>query len=250
MEDPFTCIAESYDEIMLKVNYPEWAQYIKTLFSLAPLKPIHLVLDLSAGTGSLSSILTSWGYELFCFDFSLGMLNIAKRKFEKQNLLGTFVRGDFRKIPFKETSFDAVISTFDSLNNVLDPNELLDIFVQVKKILKSGGPFIFDLNTEWSLKIEWNDFTRVEETANTITIWKSRYLNSISYLFFTLFVKIDEEKAIYKKISTVFKERGYDPAEVRAMLKKAGFEKIFMFDHFTFNPGKPKSSRVTYLAYH
>jgi len=59
-----------------------------------------------------------------------------------------------------------------------------------------------------------------------------------------------KKRQFTKKISTVFKERGYDPPEVRAMLKKAGFEKIFMFDHFTFNPGKPKSSRVTYLAYH
>ncbi len=249
MENPFTLIAEYYDEVMQKVNYEEWARYIKTLFSMAPLKPIKTVLDLASGTGNISTRMAAYGYEIFGLDYSLGMLKVARKKIEEKSLPVFFIQGNFRRIPFREHTFDGVYSTFDSLNNILDADELSDTFQQVRRILRNGGPFVFDLNTEWSLKTEWDNLTRVEETAKTISIWKSRYLNGISYLYFTLFVKIDPEKDHYKRISTVFRERGYEPSEIKTMLKRNGFEKVFIFDHFTLNPGKSRSSRVTYLAY-
>ncbi len=247
MHDPFSVIAEYYDEIMSKVDYAAWAQYIRTLFNLAPLKSIKKVLDLAVGTGNVAYYLINHNYEIVGLDYSIGMIRVAKRKFESKENPPKFVLGDFRKIPFKQKSFDAVISTFDSLNNILDPKELQDTFTQVRSILKDGGAFVFDLNTDWSLKTEWDDKTRVEETAKTITIWRSRYSNGISYLYFTLFVKTQED--YYKKISTIFRERGYGPSEVRRLLKKAGFKECLSFEHFTLNPGKEKSSRNTYLAY-
>ncbi len=250
MLDPFSFIAEYYDEVMEKVDYEEWARYIITLFSMSSLKPIKTVLDLALGTGTISIILQRTGFEVFGLDYSQGMLKVAKRKFQqKLNLSPNLVRADFREIPFKNAFFDGVYSTFDSLNNILEPAELEKTFKEVRRILKKGGAFVFDLNTEWSLKEEWDNKTRVEETANTLTIWKSRYLNGISYLYFTLFVREDRQKDLYRKVSTVFRERGYNPSEVKRMLKRSGFEKVLYFDHFTFNPGKSKSSRITYLAF-
>jgi len=245
MHDPFSVIAEYYDEITQKVDYREWSAYIKSLFSMAPLKPIKKVLDLAIGTGNIASYLKSAGYEVSGLDFSIGMLRVAKRK----NAAHHLIRADFRELPFKDSTFDGVYSTFDSLNNILDPQELLNTFKEVRRILRKGGPFVFDLNTKWSLEFEWDNNTRVEETQNTISIWKSRYIDQISYLYFTLFVRENKEANLYKKVSTVFRERGYDPQEVKNFLKRANFEKVYSFEHFTFTAGKAKSSRITYLAY-
>ncbi|MDI6850682.1 MAG: class I SAM-dependent methyltransferase [bacterium] len=248
MNDPFGLIAEYYDEVMEKVDYEEWARYVKTLLSMAPLKPIKRILDLASGTGNLSIRLKDYGYEIFGLDYSLGMLKVAKKKLSNQLLTIHLVSADFRHIPFKPSSFDAVISTFDSLNNILKPAEMVETFKQIRRVLRNGGPFIFDLNTSWSFKTEWYNLTRVEETANTISIWKSRYVNGIVYLHFTLFVRIDKRNH-YKKIYTVFRERGYSPDEVKKYLKQAGFSKVHCYDHFTLSPGRRTSSRVTYLAY-
>jgi len=248
MNDPFSLIAEYYDEVMEKVDYDEWARYIKTLFSMAPLKPIKRVLDLASGTGNLSIKLGNQGYEVFGLDYSPGMVRVAKRKIVDKPFTMHMIIADFRKLPFRKNLFDAVISTFDSLNNILEPEELFETFREVREVLRKGGPFIFDLNTNWSFETEWHNMTRVEETANTVSIWKSRYLNGIVYLYFTLFVRIDKGDT-YKKIYTVFRERGYDPDEVKKYLKKAGFKKVYCYDHLTLSPGKAKSSRITYLAY-
>ncbi|MEO0272755.1 MAG: methyltransferase domain-containing protein [candidate division WOR-3 bacterium] len=249
MSDPFTVIAFYYDEVMEKVDYEEWARYIRSLFQMAPLKPIRKVLDLAMGTGTLSILMQKMGFDVYGLDFSTGMLKVAQSKFKKTGYVPSLVKADFRDIPFKNSSFEGVFSTFDSLNNILDPLELERVFREVRRILKKGGAFVFDLNTEWSLKEEWDNKTRVEETTNTISIWKSRYINGISYLYFTLLVRESANSDLYKKVFTVFRERGYDPPEVRKLLKKSGFTKVFCFDHFTLNPGKSKNSRVTYLAF-
>jgi len=240
-------IARHYDKIMHQVNYQEWAEYILEIMNLSPLKKKTRLLDIACGTGTMALLMNKKGFEVYGFDRSPEMVKVAKQKVENENVTGVFLFvADFRDIPVKSKEFHGVYSIFDSLNNILDEGELLKIFEKVHDILIEGGAFVFDLNTDFSLKRDWGNNTKVEESDDVVTIWRTRYENGISTLNFTVFVK---ENNKYQKIDAIFRERGYDPPLVKNLLKKAGFKAVFGFDHFTLYEGTDKSSRVTYLAY-
>ena len=61
------------------VNYPGWADFLEKLFSRGK-HPVHTVLDLACGTGTMSFLLAARGYELIGVDFSPEMLAIAAEK--------------------------------------------------------------------------------------------------------------------------------------------------------------------------
>jgi len=246
-KDSFSLIARYYDRIMHRVNYQEWAEYIIQIMNLSPLKKKTRLLDIACGTGTMALLMNRKGFEVYGFDRSLEMVKVARQKVKKENVTDVFLfAGDFRDLPVKDKEFHGVYSIFDSLNNVLDERELLKIFVRVHEILVEGGAFVFDLNTDFSLRRDWGNNTKVEESDDVVTIWRTRYEDGVSTLNFTVFVREDNK---YQRIDAIFRERGYDPPLVKNLLKKAGFKAALGFEHFTLYEGTEKSSRVTYLAY-
>jgi len=69
--------------------------------------PPSRVLDVGAGTGSLSLLAAELGHEVTALDLSEGMLSAARRKAEERDLSITFVVGPAEDPP--EGPFDAVI---------------------------------------------------------------------------------------------------------------------------------------------
>ena len=72
-------LAGCYDRFTADVNYPRWADYLEKHFSRSKL-PIHTVLDLACGTGSLTCELAGRGYEMIGADLSEEMLAQAAEK--------------------------------------------------------------------------------------------------------------------------------------------------------------------------
>lgn len=92
------------------------------------------ILDLGCGTGIYAKILTQKGAKVKGFDISPGMIEIAKRENPKLDLRV----GSAYNIPFKE-KFDVVLGSL-----VIHYMDNLDkVFEEVKRVLKTGGVFIF-----------------------------------------------------------------------------------------------------------
>ena len=66
-------LAASYDELTEDVDYQRRADFFERLFQRARL-PVHTVLDLACGTGTMTWLLTARGYELIAVDGSEDML--------------------------------------------------------------------------------------------------------------------------------------------------------------------------------
>jgi demethylmenaquinone methyltransferase/2-methoxy-6-polyprenyl-1,4-benzoquinol methylase len=92
------------------------------------------VLDLGTGTGKfLRQFLEKGTWQAVVgLDFSAGMLEVARRTLPGSVSL---LRGDFEALPFKEASFDLVISAF-TLRSVGDMPRFLK---GVRAVLKKGG---------------------------------------------------------------------------------------------------------------
>ena len=79
------------------------------------------ILDVAAGTGTSTALFVEAGAFVVATDLSLGMLTVGR---QRQPQL-TFVAGDALRLPFRDSSFDAVTITF-GLRNVEDTSAALD----------------------------------------------------------------------------------------------------------------------------
>lgn len=122
-------------------NYQEQAkiqQYAAQKISQLAEKYLHKncqILDLGSGSSFISQELNNDEISIFELDLSLDML----LNFSDKNI--TKVKGDFENLPFKEESFDIVISSF-SLQWMSDFS--LN-FAKISKLLNKNGKFIFAL---------------------------------------------------------------------------------------------------------
>lgn len=121
------------------------------------IQPGARILDLACGTGTLSLALAERGYELTGVDLSDAMLAQARKKQaeRKSGLEIQWLEDDMRYF-LLDQPVDAVVCHYDSLNHLSNETELRGTFFQVAQALKSGGIFIFDLNTLENYQTFWN----------------------------------------------------------------------------------------------
>ena len=138
-EDQFARIAPYYDPLMASVPYARWADYVSDLALLAsrPILPGSDVLDLATGTGSVALEFADRGCEVTGFDLSEPMLEQAaqqggptgrSRRVPRQRDLADFT------LP---AEFDFAVCLYDSLNYILDPDDLKQAFANIRHALQA-----------------------------------------------------------------------------------------------------------------
>ncbi|PRX99911.1 demethylmenaquinone methyltransferase [Allonocardiopsis opalescens] len=97
------------------------------------------VLDIAAGTGTSSAAFTERGASCVACDFSLGMLEVGRRRRGGASAGGvTFVAGDALRLPFADESFDAVTISF-GLRNIADTAAALR---EMRRVTRPGGRLV------------------------------------------------------------------------------------------------------------
>lgn len=96
--------------------------------------PKSKILELGCGTGHWTEILLKKGHEVIAGDISKAMLDIAKSK----NLKAEILEINSENIPFNNNSFDVVVS-ITMLEFVENQTKVIE---EIKRVLKPGGWFI------------------------------------------------------------------------------------------------------------
>ena len=96
--------------------------------------PGDRILDLAAGTGTSSAPFAQAGAFVVPCDFSLGMLEVGKRRQPEL----PFVAGDAMHLPFRDGAFDAVTISF-GLRNVQDADAAL---AEMLRVTRPGGRLV------------------------------------------------------------------------------------------------------------
>ena len=251
--EAYTSFAVVYDTFMDNVPYEEWGEYLHELLIEYGIED-GLVLDLGCGTGTMTEILASKGYDMTGVDFSEEMLDIAMRKRAKSGHDILYLMQDMREFELYGT-VRAIVSICDSMNYLTEDGDLEQVFRLANNYLDPGGLFIFDMNTEYKYRELLGDQTIAEERENCSFIWDNYYYEEekINEYQLSLFVEdpVLSEKTgqdICRKFQEMHYQRAYSLAEVKAALEAAGMEFVAAYDAFTRNPVRRESERMYIIA--
>ena len=182
------------------------------------------VLDLCCGTGQLAGLLVKRGYRVTGVDGSREMIRLARR-----NARGAkFTVADARAFRLPPT-FDAAVSTYDSLNHVMRVEDLSVVFRNVHAALREGAWFLFDLNMEEGYRTRWRGESAIIEDDHVVA-YRSSYApdRRIGRMEFTIFRRAG--KGGWKRTELALTQRCYSEEEVRSALERTGFDVVRVFD--------------------
>jgi SAM-dependent methyltransferase len=244
----FEDLAPYYDELMDVVPYEFWAEYVVTLFNFVGCHP-QTLLDCACGTGNLSYELAKLGFQVTGIDLSQPMILEALKKAALiQAAFPTqFFQGDLTSFNLERT-FDAATCLYDSLNYILWINDLQKAFCCVRKHLKPGGIFIFDMNSEWAF--EANLFTQrsTNPKKSLHYEWRSRFdqESRVCTVSMNFKKKSDSEgEVIFRE---THQERAYSIQEVQSLIDVTGWQLLHVFDAYTLNRPHRRSERWFFVV--
>ena len=243
--EAYTGFAEVYDVFQDNVPYEEWCSYVTGLLKEYQVMD-GLVLDLGCGTGSLTGLMARSGYDMIGIDNSGEMLQIAMNKRNASGLDILYLLQDMRGFELYGT-VKAVISICDSMNYIMEYQELVEVFRLVNNYLDPKGVFIFDLNTEYKYRELLADNTFAEDREESSFIWNNFYdeEDKVNEYDLTLFVK---EGELYRKSEETHYQRAYGLDQIQQAIRDGGMEFVAAYDACTRNPVQQDSERIYVIA--
>jgi len=243
--EAYTDFALVYDTLMDNTPYERWCEIITGILNRYGIEK-ELVLDLGCGTGTLTELLAKEGYDMIGVDFSEEMLNRAIEKREESGLQILYLLQDMREFELYGT-VKAVISVCDSLNYLLEEEDIIETFRLVNNYLDPKGLFIFDFNTVYKYRDIIGDTTIAENRDDCSFIWENYYHEEerINEYDVTFFIK---EGELFRRFEETHYQRGYTAEEMKVYLERAGLEFVSMQDADTLLEVTEESQRIYMIA--
>lgn len=246
--EAYTSFARVYDTFMDNVPYKEWADYLGKILKEYGIDD-GLVLDLGCGTGNMTEMLASSGYDMIGVDNAEEMLEIAMEKKVESGHDILYLLQDMREFELYGT-VRAVISACDSVNYITDDEDLTEVFRLVNNYLDPEGLFVFDFNTEYKYREILGEQTIAEDREECSFIWDNYYDEDerINEYELTLFVRDEEQPQLYRKYQEEHFQRAYTLEQIRHMLTEVGLEYVTAYDDYTKESPHDRSERICVVA--
>ena len=245
--EAYTSFAVVYDMFMDNIPYEEWCDYLTELLQEQGVEN-GLLLDLGCGTGSMTECLATRGYDMIGIDYSDDMLEIAMEKRVQSGHDILYLQQDMREMELYGT-VRAIVSVCDSMNYILEYEDLVRVLQKANLYLDPDGVFIFDMNTDYKYREILGESTIAENREESSFIWDNYFdpQDQINEYDLTLFIREDllggTEKN-YLRFQETHYQRAYSLAEVQEAVKEAGMEFVAAYDAFTKKPVRPDSERI------
>ena len=237
-------MAAYYDLLNHSVGYDRWVDYLICHFARADRK-IESVVDLACGTGTMTKLMAERGYDMLGVDMSPDMLSVAQQKTAGLKNAPVFIRQNIVELDLFGTA-DAMICCLDSINYILNPDDLRKCLQKVALFLNPGGMLIFDVNTEAKfLKI--SDHCFIDEGDGVYCSWRAFYKKKTKQAIFQmdLFTK---QRELWQRQQEDHYERAYSQTELSSMLEDAGFIKIKKYANLKMHAPREDEERIFFTA--
>jgi 2-polyprenyl-3-methyl-5-hydroxy-6-metoxy-1,4-benzoquinol methylase len=224
-----------YDELYMDKDYGRECDFIEEVFKyFCSHKPVK-ILDVGCGTGGHLMPLASRGYQVLGIDKSKWMVGIAEKKIRASNLSARVLVADVLDFNLDE-KFDACIAMFAVINYIVQTENLIKAFKNLRRHLRQGALFIFDywygpavLNIKPSarVKVVGKDGVKIIRTA-VPELDTFSCVQKINYYLIAI-----EGRKVVDETREVHILRYLFPQELTHYLKEAGF-KVLKFCEFPY----------------
>lgn len=234
-----------YDALQKDVPYNHFADYYEKVMEKFNNEK-GLCLDLGCGTGNMTMVLDSRGFDMIGVDSSVDMLEVAREKACDGERSILYLNQDMTAFELYGT-VSTVVSSLDCVNYITDEEALLQVFKLVNNYLDPKGLFIFDINSAYKLEHILGNNTYVSDDEDIFYSWQNSYDKEKKICTFDLTFFEKDEEVYYRYDETHF-ERAYTVDEITKLLTKAGLEVVGVYDNLSFNPPNEKSERIFFVA--
>ena len=281
--EAYTDFALVYDTFMDDTPYEEWCDYLVEVLerygdsSMSDLETDtnlrqekNTILDLGCGTGTLTELLARKGYDMIGIDNAQEMLQIAIEKRAQSGLDILYLLQDMREFELYGT-VGAVVSVCDSVNYLLEEEDILQTFRLVNNYLYPRGIFIFDFNTVYKYATVIGDTTIAENREECSFIWENYYHEEeeINEYDLTIFVRENadpgdaceqddpDEKTdydacgaepLFRRFQETHYQRGYRLEQMKRLVEQSGLEFVEAVDADTHGAVSDESERIYIVA--
>jgi SAM-dependent methyltransferase len=185
------------------------------------------ILDLGCGPGLYAKMLAQKGHKVTGVDFSENSISYARQAASESKLDITYIHEDYTKLDLPPGQFDLALLVFTDFGPLL-PEARQQLLTIIKKVLKPGGLFVFDVLNDQDIE---SKLSPKNWEIGKRGFWSNKPYLALSQSFF-----YNEEKVIlYQHI--VFDEEEniklyrfwhhfYSNSDLAAILKEFDFKNI------------------------
>lgn len=206
--------ASFYNEL-LAPGQSEWILSALERLLLDELPPGARVLDLCCGSGQIARQLLQRNFRVTGIDVSAEMIELARANAPG----GEFLCDDARTFSVAD-SFDAVISTSDAVDHILDLDEVAAVFGRVRAALSYGGRFVFDFLVPEERVIPYPVDALVDDDIVVIDRGNYDWQGREVHIDTTIFRRREDG---WRRHDSTFREKLHTTEELRLLLEAAQF---------------------------
>ena len=205
--ESYSALAASYDELTQDVGYEKRAAFVEKLFLRSHI-PVHTVLDLACGTGTMTALLTERGYEL------TGVPPLfLHQSMPELDLYGTV---------------EAAICCLDSLNYLIDAREVRETFRRLHLFIAPGGSLVFDVHALGKLEA-MDGQVWLDEREDVYCVWRTEYSRRSRLLDYYVDIFSVRADGAWERSFEEHRQRWYSVSELTEWLTAAGFGEIRVY---------------------
>jgi SAM-dependent methyltransferase len=218
------------------------AREVEDLVQLVGLRPSATLLDLCCGLGRHSLELARRGFTVTGVDRTGVYLRRAHQQAETEGLKIEFVQADMREF-CRPNTFELVLNLFTSFGYFENPAEDRRVIVNVHKSLKKDGKLVMDMMGKEIIARIFRERDWHEETG---VIWlEERSISKDWSWIDNRWILLRGTKRDEFRVS----HRLYSAAELTALLRDCGFQRVHTYGNLAGAPYDHQAERLVVVAH-
>ncbi len=232
----YETLGRYYDIFTADVKYDEWCDFAVGFFDGTR------GADVGCGSGGFTSRLALRGYSVIGVDGSPEMIAAANKNAAKLGLKTVYAVQDCEKLSCGQ-NLDFVTAVCDVVNYLKSPGKF---FVRVRKCLKKGGVFVFDVSSRYKIENILANNVFSDEKDGVLYVWSNTLGKNKIDMFLTFFEKGEDGK--YVRADEEQTQYIYDARDLADELVKAGFDDVKIYDGYKNKKATDDSERLVFVA--
>lgn len=224
-ENFYNALSKYYDDLQAEIDPCEWADFVHSIINEFCTAAgdgedgRKILCDLGCGNGRVDAELLKYNYEIIGIDSSMEMLNEAR----ENNPSILWLCQDITDYELFGTA-DVFVSLLDTVNHILDEEDIINIFKSFKNYMSVGGIFVFDIGTYKHFAETLGDNVFFEDYDDFTLLWDNEFdeEEGINEAALTLFERNEDDT--YSRVDGVIEERYYEKDWLIEVAEKAGLK--------------------------